>query len=179
MEPDRKIVFTAMYHQQYPAVLAYMKRRSKPANSEDLAAEVFARAWRNFDSLSNADAPLPWLYGISRNVVREHYRATKKAPTLVDYTEIDAASYTAAPEEFNAVDMSLDINRALYSLSTSDKEILMLGAWENLSITEIAQVLEITPNNARVRLHRARTNLSAALDALTSHVSELSPGEKN
>lgn len=155
-----------------------MRRRSQPTHSEDLTAEVFARAWRNFSSLEDIDSPLPWLYGISRNVVREHYRAMEKSPTLVDHTEADAPTTKVAPEEFDAVDMSLDINRALFALSESDREMLMLVAWEDLSHGEVAQVLNITPNNARVRLHRARTNLSAALTELTSHVSELSPGEK-
>ena len=102
----------------------------------------------------------------------------EKSPTLVDHTEADAPTTKVAPEEIDAVDMSLDINRALFALSESDREMLMLVAWEDLSHGEVAQVLNITPNNARVRLHRARTNLSAALTELTSHVSELSPGEK-
>ena len=66
-------------------------------------------------------------------------------------------------------DLNLDINRALLTLSPAEREILTLHAWEGLTPAELAEVLGLTPTNARVRLHRARTSLARALDSAGSH----------
>ena len=70
-----------------------------------------------------------------------------------------------AADDFSQVaDLSLDINRALNTLPFADRDIIALHAWEQLSIPDIAASLGITENNARVKLHRARTRLKEALE---------------
>ena len=70
-----------------------------------------------------------------------------------------------AADDFSQVaDLSLDINRALNTLPFADRDIITLHAWEQLSIPDIAASLGITENNARVKLHRARTRLKEALE---------------
>jgi RNA polymerase sigma-70 factor (ECF subfamily) len=53
---------------------------------------------------------------------------------------------------------------ALRSLGDTDREILTLAAWEDLDAGQIAVVLGCSRNAARIRLHRARRRLAAALD---------------
>jgi RNA polymerase sigma-70 factor (ECF subfamily) len=48
---------------------------------------------------------------------------------------------------------------AIARLGRTDVEVLLLVAWEHLSIAEIAVVLNIAPNAVTQRLHRARRNL--------------------
>jgi DNA-directed RNA polymerase specialized sigma24 family protein len=55
------------------------------------------------------------------------------------------------------------LGRALASLSESDRELLLLLAWEGLSNEQAARVLEIGPRALRVRVHRARRRLADAL----------------
>jgi len=55
------------------------------------------------------------------------------------------------------------VDTALSQLSKSDREIVELSAWEELAPGEIAIVLGISPNAARVRLHRARHRLAEIL----------------
>lgn len=63
--------------------------------------------------------------------------------------------------------MSIDapLRRALARLGEDDAEILRLWAWEQLEPAEIASVLGISAAASRVRLHRARRRLEAALTA--------------
>jgi DNA-directed RNA polymerase specialized sigma24 family protein len=56
------------------------------------------------------------------------------------------------------------VNEALARLSADDRELITLTAWEGLSPTEIAAVLDIDPGTARVRLHRARRRFKKFLD---------------
>ena len=136
-----------------------MRRRIPRGQVEDLTLEVFERAWKNFSSLSDPQRPLPWLYGIGSNVIREFYRKDDKTPQLVDITDHEPA----ADEFVSGVDLNLDINRAMGQIKDSEREILTLFAWEGLSQPEIAEALDISPENVRVRLHRARTHLAKAL----------------
>lgn len=152
--------YTQMYDAHYGAVLAYFRRRTDSGYAEELTSDVFLRAWKNFDKLATHDQALPWLYTISRNVLHEHYRAAYKDKDHIDRgAEVED---TASVEFAGLVNMELDLRRAMATLSTSDQELLTLLAWEQLTPTEIATVLGITPNSARVKIHRARTKLEEA-----------------
>jgi RNA polymerase sigma-70 factor (ECF subfamily) len=57
------------------------------------------------------------------------------------------------------------VSEALRSLAPRDRDVLALSAWEGLRAEEIAVVVGCSPAAARVRLHRARRRLRAALAA--------------
>lgn len=168
--------FTRYYRDHYPQVLAFCRRRTVSDASgqiaEDLTAETFARAWRGMDKLADQTNPLPWLYGIARNVVGEYYRSQQRHP---EHSAVhmeqghNSAALTdslAAADETSAIDLSLDIGKALSRLPGDDRELLMLTAWEGLSPKEVAEVLGIAPTAARVRIHRARARLTKALEGV-------------
>ena len=56
-----------------------------------------------------------------------------------------------------------DLYDALGRLSEQDRELVRLWAWEQLAPQEIAVVFGVTPNAARIRLHRARAKLRELL----------------
>ncbi|MGH9134408.1 MAG: RNA polymerase sigma factor, partial [Ilumatobacteraceae bacterium] len=70
---------------------------------------------------------------------------------------------TAAPPAPEAPDD--DLARALGRLSDDEREVVRLWAWEQLAPREIAVALDITPNAASIRLHRAKEKLAKHLDA--------------
>ena len=169
---DPREHFRTCYVANYPKILAYVRRRSDTATSEDLTAEVFARAWRHWETHTGDD--LPWLYGIARNVPPEHSHAPDH-PTGIKKPSAQHAT-AGAPARTEAGYTSLSIHAALQRLNESDREILLLHAWEGLDPAEIAQVLDISANNARVKLHRARTHLDQILSSsTTASVTTLSP----
>lgn len=169
---DPREHFRTCYVPNYTKILAYVRRRSDTATSEDLTAEVFARAWRHWETHTGDD--LPWLYGIARNVLLEHYRARDHQTNIIKASAQQVTDRT--PDLTDAVDTSLSIHAALQRLNESDREILLLHAWEGLDPAEIAQVLDISANNARVKLHRARTHLDQILSSsTTASVTTLSP----
>jgi DNA-directed RNA polymerase specialized sigma24 family protein len=62
--------FSTMYGALYGRIHAYGARRVGRDAADEIAAEVFTVAWHRFDEL--AAEPLPWLYGVARNVVLRH-----------------------------------------------------------------------------------------------------------
>lgn len=162
----KRDAFSTAYRSYYSAVLSYIRRRTDGDNAEDLTAEVFTRAWNRWDSRKGTE--LPWIYGIARHVVLEHYRVRDKNAAIERAVQ-EASSGSATPMQ--EVDERFTICSALERLNLSDREILALHAWENLEPAEIAQVLGISTNSARVRLHRARHRLANLLYSTsgTSH----------
>ena len=133
------------------AVTAYARRRGS-IDADAIAAEVMTVAWRRLADVPRND-PRPWLYATARNLVLAERRRTRRA-----VAEAEPARWMP--------DLGLDpaLERALRSLSPTDREALLLVAWEDLTPTQAAKALGVNPTAFRVRLLRARRRFRAALE---------------
>ncbi|GIF95759.1 RNA polymerase sigma factor [Catellatospora citrea] len=155
--------FTKVYDDHYQQILQYGRRRLADLDAPaELAQEVFAVAWRRRDEVP--ERCLPWLYGVSRRLLANHWRAGRAAGRQVPITDADVLRQPGATGADATVGVA-DVRAALRSLSDLDQEILRLIGWEELTVAEAAQVLGCSRTTAAVRLHRARTRLTAAMAA--------------
>jgi RNA polymerase sigma-70 factor (ECF subfamily) len=138
------------------AVVAYARRRGA-RDPEGIAAEVMAIAWKRLSDLPAGDAR-PWLFMTARNLVFADWRRGERERTALDQFDVEP-NY----EPSTLLELDGDLEAALRSLSIDDREALLLIAWEELTPTEAARSLGISPVTFRVRLHRARSRLKAAL----------------
>lgn len=157
--------FGVIYERHTDAVFRYLSRRVGADAAEDLLGDVFAAAVNaRLRARPHASgSALPWLYGIAKNILRAHLRQ-RGTPS------------SAAPEyamDWDAVDDRLDasgqregLRIALLALSPAERDVLLLVAWEHLTVAEAAEALDITAVAARSRLHRARARAGAALRAI-------------
>jgi RNA polymerase sigma-70 factor, ECF subfamily len=135
------------------AVVAYARRRGA-ADPEAIAAEVMTIAWRRLVDVPRDDAR-PWLYATARNLVRAEYR--RRLATTAGSEPGSAAAADVPPLELDP-----PLARALFDLSPSDREALLLVAWEDLTPTQAARALGIQATAFRVRLLRARRRMRQA-----------------
>jgi RNA polymerase sigma-70 factor (ECF subfamily) len=151
----------SLFEAHHRALLAYAARRTPTlTDAEDVVAEVFLVAWRRLDDVPEGDGALPWLYGVARKTIGNQRRGRFRRRRLQERLEQTAERPTqpaAAPSGAEPVLAVLD------RLSESDRELLRLVAWEELSHAEIAAVLGISVNAVAIRLHRARAKLEQAL----------------
>ena len=148
--------FAALYEARYGAIRAYAARRVGAEDADEIAAETFLVAWRRFDAVP--DEPLPWLYGVARNVVLRHHAAAGRRQR----TEAALALERTWPEgEDGASDPRLWA--AWEQLRAGDREVLALIAWEELSVAEAARAFGCSAPVFSVRLHRARRRLERLL----------------
>jgi RNA polymerase sigma-70 factor (ECF subfamily) len=159
--------FERMVADELPVVLAYASRRVR--DPDDVAAEVFATAWRHRDKLPNAVRP--WLLRTASHQIMHATRSVRRRAMLADR----AANLGAAPivgDHAETVSSQLDaankIDAAMVNLRPSDREILRLHAWEQLNIAEISYILECSHVAAKVRLHRANRRLAALVIAASA-----------
>jgi RNA polymerase sigma-70 factor (ECF subfamily) len=157
---------------------AALRMSRNPQMAEDLASEVFAKAWRSFHQFERGTNMRAWLYRILTNTyINEYRRKTRQGPV------VDLDKYET-PEEFyfynklakEAVDEAQDpakavldkfteedINRAIHSLPEGYRETVILSDLQGLSYEEIAKNLEIPIGTVRSRLNRGRRHLQKAL----------------
>ncbi|MEV4281746.1 RNA polymerase sigma factor [Actinoplanes xinjiangensis] len=162
-DPDAEAVFTTLMTEHGPAVLGYLTRRTDPTqDAADLMAEVFVVAWRRLDDVPSDPAQArAWLLGTARGTLANHRRSATRRSHLADrlrqHLHIQPDS---TPHDAGSV-----VRSALEQLSTDDRELLTLIAWEDLSPAQAATILRLSPAATRKRLERARTRLRALLEA--------------
>lgn len=151
-----------MFRAHYATVASYALRRAAPEDAADVVAETFAVAWRRIDAVPTGSATLPWLLVTARHCLanerRRQHRGVALAQQLAGQLERVGVDRMRPVDEDAMVAL-----RAFTDLSDEDRELLRLYGWDGLSVADIATVLEITTNAARVRLHRARTRFSQRL----------------
>jgi RNA polymerase sigma-70 factor (ECF subfamily) len=153
-------LFEAVYEQHASAVKGYAMRRTDPARADDVVAEVFLIAWRRLDDIPAE--PRPWLFGVARRVLaNERRRLARQGATLHRLEPWPSAG--ADPVDQPAL-ADRPLEDALRNLSDSDREALLLTAWEGLSHRDAARVLGVREATFTVRLHRARRRLGRALE---------------
>ena len=152
-------------------ITSYAVRRCN--NSEevaDLVAETFmtalGAAGRYRPEMPTA---LPWLFGIARRVL---YRQRRKAAGLVRlrvkagnvYPRFHGSEEDAITSSIDAARQAPALAAALDRLPKGEREVLELVAFDGLSPSETAIVLDLTPNAARLRLSRARKRMRTWLE---------------
>ena len=155
---DRLARFRVLYDAAYPRVTAYALRRARsPEDALDIVAGTMLIAWRRFDEIPEGPSRLPWVFGVARRVLANHYRAERRKEGLMRRA---TAEWKRPAPEFDLVHEALD------RMPPDQREVLTLSAWDDLDNREIAVVLGITPAAVAVRLHRARRRLARELGQL-------------
>jgi RNA polymerase sigma-70 factor, ECF subfamily len=142
-------------------LLAYaLRRAASPEDAADVVSETFLIAWRKIDKLPHGDEARLWLFGVARNVLRRGISKKNLEHDSVERLGRELREAIAPAES----EGSPVLRRALASLPESQREVLLLAAWEELSPREIAAVTGVPVNLVRVRLHRARARVRRELE---------------
>jgi len=172
---DRETRFGALVDEVYEPVQRYVRRRTHPADVDDVVADTLLVLWRRLDDVP-ADAALPWSYGVARRCLANSRRSVVRQERLVERLQDGLGPSYSAPED----DL---LHTALAALGDDDRALLQLWSWERLEPREIAQVLGISANAASIRLHRAKKRLRAAMvggkdSAVAGHIQDRQKKER-
>ncbi len=155
---DEVTRFRQLFALACPALRRYAQHRGLTgADADDLVAATLEIAWRRLDIVP--DDPLPWLYGVARNLMYAHRRGEARRTAMLARL---AATRRLAQAESGDLDPGL-LRSALAALSHDDQEVLRLVAWYGLSPAQLAVALGCSTAAARTRLHRARNRLARKL----------------
>jgi RNA polymerase sigma-70 factor (ECF subfamily) len=152
-EPDRA-AFLAFYQEAVPEVYGYFLHRCRDsAMAEDLTSETFLAAVRNLEEGRPAPLDIPWVIGVARHKLADHWRRRAREERLRGALEQD-------PEPADDPwDVRLDQLRAdevLAALGPHHRLALTLRYVDGLPVAEIAHLLGRTPGATDALLVRAR-----------------------
>jgi RNA polymerase sigma-70 factor (ECF subfamily) len=151
------------HQQRVLAVASGILRRHQDV--EDIAQQVFVKAYFSLKRFDGRAAFSTWLYRITLNECWDLLRKKKVRPLLYesDLSEEQAQrvasaenSNGAGPDIRQRLETQQRVERLLAGLEERDRLMLMLKEVQGLSIEEIAEVLELNANTVKVRLFRAR-----------------------
>lgn len=123
--------------------------------AEDLTQNVFLRMIRYRNSFRGDSRFTPWIYQIARNVYSDHYQmAKKKLPQTVD---LDQVSESLPDESENALleEKERLLHRSMELLTEEQRELLILTRFQHMRYEEVAQIMDTTVANIKVKVHRA------------------------
>src|SRR5512135_3420830 len=162
--------FSEIYDQFHPRILRYMRRMVGESEAEDLTQEVFARVASSLASFRGESRLSTWLYRIATNAALDRLRGLPKAPTvqLEEAEEAIPDKNTWTGENVPAVESQVyrgemnDCIRGFISrLPENYRTVLLLADFEGLRNEQIADILDLTLDTVKIRLHRARQRLKA------------------
>ncbi len=146
-------------------------------DAEDIAQETLIRLARSLKEFPNSRALAVWLYKVAKTQCLMSRRQSKFAPKQMlsldalmpepaEASGREGKTWMKTPEEatFNDECHRL-LERAVLSLPKTYRLVLILRDMEQLDTREVAEVMGISENTARMRLHRARVFVRRELDA--------------
>jgi RNA polymerase sigma-70 factor (ECF subfamily) len=158
--------FRSLYETHYPNVYAFVLRRlvGSPDDASDVTAEIFATAWRRVDQIPAPPEDRLWIYGVARRVLSRHQRSLWRRSRLLRRLEAEASlGVWTEDSSGRTVTERERVQAAIARLKPSDRDVLSLVLWEQLSHSEAAQVLGCSANAVGLRLHKARSRLRKEL----------------
>ncbi|MGE5701573.1 MAG: sigma-70 family RNA polymerase sigma factor [Clostridia bacterium] len=137
--------------------------------AEDITQEVFIKAYKGLDSFRQESSAKTWLYRIAINESKKYLRSWSFRnifSTLLPRNRPIAEPFD--PKGADAVVLSnmskADMAEQVMALSPQYRQVIVLHYYEDLSIKEVAQVLGVSEEVVRTKLHRARKQFKTLLE---------------
>lgn len=138
--------------------------------AEDLAQEVFIKAYRSLSGFRRESSFSTWVYRIAVNHMADHFRSRKPVTVALDGVLNGSLSDSGSTPEEEAFSMEqrIIVQRSLAELSDDYRQVLFLYHYHGLSYAEIAARLNIPVKTVETRLYRAKKVLRSKLEVLRS-----------
>ncbi len=147
-------VFGSLYEKYYKQIFLFVLRRVEDkTTTADLVSQVFLKAMLNLEKYKFYGLPFSaWLYRIATNQINEFYRGSQFQRVIsVEDAEINNVFKEASIDDSDKSDL---IGRLLEELDEDEVQILELRFFEDRPFKEVAFILDISENNAKVRTYR-------------------------
>jgi RNA polymerase sigma-70 factor (ECF subfamily) len=140
------------------------------SEASDLAQEAFLKAYRGLGRFKREAQFSSWLYQIALNLCRDRLRRRRARP-LVSFEELtDQGSLRpivagpTAHELVEASDLSRLVAAAVAELPEEQREVIVLKEYQELTFTQVAEILELPVSTVKTRLYRGLGLLRNSLE---------------
>ena len=154
---DQQKIFGEIYDKYIDRIYRFIFLKvNSQEKAQDLCSETFLRGWKVFkNSEKEIKSPQAFLYKIARNLVIDYYREKGRTQTI-STDDIPIIDPNVDIEKKSLIDSDLDrVKVLLTDLKNDYQEVIIWHYIEDLSIKEIAEILNKSEGAVRVTLHRA------------------------
>ncbi len=145
-----EILVNQNYDKVYQTIYFYTKDKYI---SEDAIQQAFVIAYKKLDQLKTKDKFASWVISIALNEAKRMLKS-KLNDKVIPLTDLHLNKLPDNKEK--DIDLKENIDNVLNKLKKKETEILVLKYYADLSLQQIADLLDISLSNTKVRLHRAK-----------------------
>lgn len=144
-----------------PELRRFVARKVRPEAVDDVLQEVWLAAWQALPKYDRRAKFRTWIYAICLHKCHDHYRVQRSEARLVP---LDAGPiFDERPSVEHAVVQADTVERLLAGLDETQREVIELYYYAQLTLAEIATVLERNLNTVKYQFYRAHSELLAAV----------------
>jgi len=178
MRDDPELRFQQVYDEYHAKIFRYLTRVVGQSEAEDLTQEVFVKVGQSLETFRGEAQLSTWIYRIATNAALDRLRQPsvrhggEKLLPVESIAEIKADQdirtgelKASTEQKLIRSEMNGCIREIIQALPERYRAVIVLSELEGLKDGEIAEILGVTLQAAKVRLHRARARLREELAA--------------
>ncbi len=171
---EKTIQFDEVYREYHIPLVRFLARMVSPHEAEDLAQEVFSKIAKSLDRFEGRAKLSTWIYRIATNTALDRLRRSKgprvEIPLMEEIDRPQSLDGPAAVSDDSPLSSVIDsemnacIRQQVDKLPEKYRTVMALSSMEELQNREIADILEISLEAVKMRLHRGRAMLKEILE---------------
>lgn len=168
--------FSEIYSEFYPKITHYLTRLVGDHEAEDVAQTVFEKVNNNLSTFKGESKISTWIFKIATNAALDRLKSPsyKRTPSgtqapvplqTVENIEMASNKPTSPDQKVIRDEMSDCVREFVDRLPPDYRTIIVLNELQGFTNKEIAEILQISLDTAKIRLHRARAQLKKSLES--------------
>jgi len=156
-------IYDQFYHRVRKFILASVKDGSV---ADDLIQETFLRIQNNIESVREPSKISSWIFSIAHHLCQDHFRSLQKFSFREEEIQEEGVALDEAPvqKKMEQSEMSRCVQDQLNLLPESLRSVIIFADIMDFTHQEIADILGLSVENVKVRLHRGRKKFKAILE---------------
>jgi RNA polymerase sigma-70 factor (ECF subfamily) len=145
----------------FSLALKMLKNREE---AEEVSQDTFIKVFKSLDKFKGDSKFSTWIYKVAYNTCLDRLKKNKREQHVVPidkYTEGEVKTIDNALYAMEQKERQQTIQHCIQALPSEDAFLMTLFYFEEQSLEEIAKIMEITPNNVKVKLFRSRKKLTS------------------
>jgi RNA polymerase sigma-70 factor (ECF subfamily) len=160
--------FRVLYSRYYESIFRFIFKRTADEDlTADLTSQAFLKAMQSIQQYTYQGVPFSaWLFRIASNEIAQHFRKNNHSRIVA----LEDSAVHDVEEEYtedDKVDLDVDIKllkEVIQDLDPEEVELLELRFFEKRAFKEVADILDITENNAKVKVYRLLQKMKKRFD---------------